>query len=403
MVVWFRILLVLAMVENTFALPLRIQSGLDAGWDGGSDFQPGAGLFPGTWPRPAGNRIRIETGMIYDSNALLNESLPQQDWGIWMRPEWSYRSHTEDEVPVLLSAGYSPHFSRYAENRTLDASDQNAELKCRFNGARTLLELFSRYRELSCTDPLTGVFSQTRLVGVGVSADRRIRANTSLHGAWTSHWLRYDQRGLSGANTQIASCGMMLDRGIRWKWGPSLRFSRSDGEDSSRRSSMAALFSCQGRPGERERVVVELGPEWVETDWNGLADRSWGVHAACLASMDIGGRSRICALIQQVQVPSSESGGRPLDTTSLELTLERSMEMGRAYAGLGCLLYRFEEPDGIPAPQRGTEITPSIWIGLEKNLADTNWLCRTSVTLSANDGREDWRRLEWQVGIAGTF
>lgn len=390
------------------ALPLPILAGSDAWWSaaqsvGNGRWIPGMGPFSSNWPLLSGSQLDCEMGALYDSNVFLRESNPSDDFGFWLRPSWVYQSNHERDTPASWSARYAPTWTRFSDHGELNAVDHTAQLELDLHAAHSRLTADCRYQESSATEPVTGQFSQASLLSLSLRGAYTFGAASEVHASWSGNQLRYDRDGQAGAESHVGTIGYLHGREQRWLWGPSIRASRSTGEASAEQSALALLASLRGSPRERVHLNADLGPQWVETRWLGHSDQECTTAATLSATLEVAARSEVSLSLQRIQIPSAEPTNRPLDATSLELTLQTTLKRGRLTAGVSCLHQQFEEPANSAVNNRSRELTPSAWVGGETELGQSGWLSRANIRYSRNDGREDWQRFECQIGFSHAF
>lgn len=401
---WLRSLAVMACAcgsaaSQDFALevdnsnPLRIgsfvPSGLELPMDAGVE-----GGLKGAFNYGVG----IQTA--YDSNFTLAEENEESEVTTSISPWLGYISDPEGGAFFTLAANYNPSYRAYLENSESNQFDQSGDVVMTFTGSRTEVSAFGRYAQLSGTDRFTGNFTTGSVFSGGVRANRQVATRTSLYGGLTYSESSYSSGGNEGSQSTMANFGGLWSASERTSVGSSIRYSRSESDNTGARDSWALLAELRYKAGERIWLSASVGPQFTsdsQTD-----DNSVGLSADIQARYVINERWTWSNSLGTATIPSPNEVGYIVNNYNFTSSLSHQLLRASVSGGLS---FDYTEYDkvGDTVRDRENEQNYSLFLAYSRNLFSERVAFNTSVRYRMNDGDSDWSQWLVSMGLSVPF
>lgn len=341
--------------------------------------------------------IGMET--TYNSNLNLSETDENDDVSLVVNPWLRYDTDPEGGARFSIVANYRPSMIGFLENSEYNRFNQNGDIVFRFEGAKTLVELFARYQQLSGSDYLTGDFIEGSLFTTGVRVSRQVAPRTNVFGGVSAAMSDYQSSLDQGAEVYSGYLGALWSKSERLRLGGSLRYSMTQSDNSGDRNAIALLLEARYLLGDRTRVSVSLGPEFADTDGAGSAVN---LSADAEAVYMINERWSWRMLLRSATVPSPNEANTMVSDLSVQTSLQRRMLRGMLGGGLE---YRYATYDdgGLAAVERDNEATTGVFIEYRRPLGSERLAFESRARYSFNDGVSDWEQFQLSLGLQVSF
>lgn len=370
-----------------------------------------AGLI-GSLPVPEGLEFGLTEGMkggfvyglaldsVYDSNLFLTEDNEKSEFSTNIAPRFSYMTDPEGGAKVTLTANYLPVFRTYWHNSDLNELDQSGDIAIRVEGAKTVLSAYLNYSELSGTDRLTGQFVNGALFTSGVQGAYQLAPRTSLFGSWKAAMSDYGTSSLAGSDIYTTEFGGYWAATERFSFGPSIRYSLAESDNTGSRDAWALLVQAKYKAGERIQLMGSLGVERATTsrddeDTVGLTGDLRATYA--LSEKWVWGNS-----IQYVTVPSPSEANYVINNLSVATELNRQLLRATVGVGLDLNISDYEGVGTVTTPLE-TEDNLGVYISYRRKFFLERVDFDSRVRYTVNDGQEDWSQLQISAGLEVRF
>jgi hypothetical protein len=345
-----------------------------------------------------GAAVGLET--VYDSNFFQSESDTESELSIYLTPSLSYTTDPEGGARWTFSANYQPTFRAFLENSDLNDIDQSGDLQLSFEGARTTASIFARYNELSGTDRLTGNFTSGSLFSGGIRLSREIAARTSVNGGMSYSQSDYSSGGNEGSDSFSTYLGGLWDASDRTSVGSSLRYTRSESDNSGSRDSWALLGELRYRLGERIWLSASLGPQFSSDSDSG--DNTVNLSGDITSRYVINERWSWVSSLRTATIPSPRDVGYIVNNYSFSTSLEHQLLRATIIGGIAFNYSEYEEV-GTTVVAREDEENLSLFLTYSRNFFSDRVTGSSTIRYSTNSGDTDWSQWLVSLGLSVPF
>jgi hypothetical protein len=373
---------------NPLGLGAFVPTGKDVDLDLGL-----TGKFKGVFTR------ELSAQATYDSNFFLTENDEEDEIRMSISPVFRYLSDPEGGAKYSINAGYAPNYSAFAENSDLNSFNQVGDLTFSFNGARTHLDVFGSYSQVSSTDEVTGEFVDAALMTGGLRLTRQIATRTTLNAGWAASMSDYSSGGDEGAEMYSSYLGGIWQATERLGFGSTLRYTITTSDNIDSLDSWALLLEARYQASERIWLSASLGPEYSSNDESGS---SIGLTGDVTARYLINERWTWTGSLVSVTVPSPDETGYVINNTSVTTSLQRELTRGSIEGGLE---YRFSEYEevGPVTSDVGNDENLAAFVGYGRELFSERVAFNSRLRYAINDGERDWSQFEFSMGVNVVF
>lgn len=336
----------------------------------------------------------------YDSNFTLAEDNEESEVTASISPWLGYVSDPEGGAFFSLAANYHPSYNVYLENSESNQFDQSGDVVMTFTGSRTEVALFGRYAQLSGTDRFTGNFNTGSVFSGGVRATRQIATRTSLYGGLSYSESSYSSGGNEGSQNTTANFGGLWSATERTSVGSSIRYSRTESDNTGTRDAWALLAELRYKAGERIWLSASLGPEFTSDSRSG--DNNVGVSAAIDARYIINERWTWSNSLGTATIPSPDDVGYLVNNYNFTSSLNHQLLRANLSGGFSFDYTEYESVGTVVRP-RDDEQNFSLFLAYSRNLFSERVSFDTSVRYRVNDGDSDWSQWLVSMGLSVPF
>ena len=343
--------------------------------------------------------LRAESS--YDSNFFLSETDRTDEWLFLFEPSMRYTSDPEGGAQAALVANYRPVSRTYLDQSDLDRIDHSGDASLTWRGAKTEAALFARYLELSATDRLTGEFTDGSLITTGVRLSRQVAPFTRLHLGASFANSDYGNSINDGAEVFSAHLGALHDATPRLSLGANTRFTAMESDTVRRREAWALLGDLRYRFGQRTRVSLSVGPEFVTLDAASGDETSVRLSANLGATWQINDRWTWNQSLRTASIPSPTTTGAVLNDFAWSTTLRRQFTRGSIETGIEAHLTDAESVGTATEPE--DEWNFAAFIGGRRPLGSDRIHLDGTLRHAFNRGRSDWNQWIVSIGLRVDF
>jgi hypothetical protein len=336
----------------------------------------------------------------YNSNFFLTENDPESELSLNLSPSLNYTTDPEGGAIWTFSANYQPTFRAFLDNSDLNDFDQSGNVQLDFQGARTTASIFASYSELSGTDRLTGNFTSGSLFAVGIQASREIAARTSVNGGVSYGQSDYSSGGNEGSTSIGTSLGVLWRASDRTSVGSSMRYSRSESDNTGSRDSWALLGELRYRVGERIWLSASLGPQFSSN--SDSDDNSVSVSGDISSRYVINERWSWISSLRTATVPSPRDQGYIVNNYGLSTSLEHQLLRATVTGGIEFNFSEYEAV-GTTLAARDNEENLSLFLTYSRSLFSDRISANTSVRYATNSGNTGWSQWLVSLGLSVPF
>jgi hypothetical protein len=342
----------------------------------------------------------VSLDTVYNSNFFLTENDPESELSLNLSPSLNYTTDPEGGAIWTFSANYQPTFRAFLDNSDLNDFDQSGNVQLDFQGARTTASIFADYSELSGTDRLTGSFTSGSLFTVGIQASREIAARTSINGAVSYGQSDYSSGANQGSTSISSSLGVLWRASDRTSVGSSMRYSRSESDNTGSRDSWALLGELRYRVGERIWLSASLGPEFASNSDSG--DNTVSVSGDISSRYVINERWSWISTLRSATIPSPRDQGYIVNNYGLSTSLEHQLLRATVTGGIEFNFSEYEAV-GTTLVARDNEENFDLFLTYSRNLFSDRISAYSSVRYRTNSGNTDWSQWLVNLGLSVPF
>ena len=345
-----------------------------------------------------GAMVALQT--VYDSNFFLTENDTESELSLNLTPALSYTTDPEGGAIWTFSANYEPTYRAFLENSDLNDLDQSGDVQLSFQGARTKASIFARYEELSGTDRLTGNFNSGSLFTGGILASREIAARTSINGGMSYAQSDYSTGDQEGSDMFTAHAGGLWSASERTSVGSTLRYTRSESDNTGSRDAWALLGELRYRVGERIWLSASLGPEFASDSESG--DNTTSLRGDISSRYIINERWSWVNSLRSATIPSPSDAGYMVNNYGFITSLEHQLLKATVSGGIE-FNYSIYDEVGTTTVPRDDEENVSLFLTYSRNLFSDRVSAYSSVRYNTNSGDTDWSQWLVSLGLSVPF
>lgn len=338
---------------------------------------------------------------VYDSNFFLSEDDPESEFSANFSPWINYRSDPEGGARVSFTANYSPVMRAYMQNPDLKGTDQNGNVSMTVSGTKTVVSLYMAYNEVSGTDRLTGGFVNGSLLTTGIQGSYQIAPRTSLFASWTAATSEYGSDSIVGSDIYTAQIGGFWSATERFSFGPAIRYSVTESDNTGTRDAWALYMQARYRVGERIQIIGSLGLEHAKNS-NDSENSTVGLTGGLTANYAINERWGWTNGIQYVTVPSPTESSYMINNLSISTALSRQLLRATVGMGLDLNISDYEEVGSV-GTDLGTEHNLGAFISYQRELFSERLAFESKFRYAVNDGAVDWSQFQLSAGLIIQF
>lgn len=342
----------------------------------------------------------VSLNTVYDSNFFLAENDPESEVSLNLSPSLNYTTDPEGGAIWTFSANYQPTFRAFLDNSDLNDFDQSGNMQLNFQGARTTASIFASYSELSGTDRLTGNFTSGSIFATGIQASREIASRTSLNAGMTYAQSDYSSGGNEGSTSFGTFFGVLWRASDRTSVGSSLRYSRSESDNTGSRDTWALLGQLRYRVGERIWLSASLGPQFASNSESG--DNTVNLSGDIGSRYVINERWSWVNSLRTATIPSPRDQGYIVNNYGLSTSLEHQLRRATITGGIE-FAYSEYEAVGTTLVARDNEENLSLFLTYSRNLFSDRVSAYSSVYYRTNSGNSDWSQWLLSLGLSVPF
>lgn len=338
----------------------------------------------------------------YNSNFFQTENDEESELSTTLIPWLRYISDPEGGATISVTANYAPSWNSYLENSDLNDFDQAGNVTLSFSGAKTRVDGFARYVEISGTDRLSGAFVQGSVMTAGLRANRQIAPKTSLNAGWSYSTSDYGSGDFEGAGIYTTYFGGLWEATPRISLGSTLRYTISESDQTGTRDAWALLFEARYRVGERLWLSASIGPEYAKNSGDDQNDSGLGLTGQVTARYVINERWAWTNSLRSATVPSPDENNYFVYNVAYNTALRRKLQKGSFGFGLQYDLSVYEDV-GDASSDVGNEYYTSLFINYQRPLFKDRVNFNVEARYSTCDGDEDWSQWLVTTGLGISF
>jgi hypothetical protein len=357
----------------------------------------------------------IGASAMYDSNIYLTEEDEEDDVTFSITPSFSYTSDPEGGADIVLTASYSPSIDSYLSNSDFSGINHSGSASLTFRGSITEISIFGSASQYTGTDRLSGGFIDSGMTtSAGIRGTRQIAPRTSLNAAFTVSMSDYgdtvDSQPIApvgpiedqGSDVYTASLGGMWQSSERLSFGPSIRYTQTESDNTGSREAWALLFSANYKASERIWISASLGPEFSENSDDPSGDTSFHIVGSLTATYKINERWSWSNSISSATVPSPYEAGYDVFNVAYTTSLSRQLDIGSISGGLDFNVDQYEAV-GATIVDRDDEQNLGVFLSYGRPLFSERIGFNSSIRYSVNNGEEDWSQFTLSAGLNVSF
>ncbi len=343
--------------------------------------------------------LGLET--VYDSNLFLKEKDTESDLALNFLPWFAYNTDPEGGAAVSIGVTYHPVARAYLNNSDLNGFDQSADITAKIVGAKTVLDIYSRFSEISGTDRLTGEFVTGALFNTGIQGSYQVAPRTSVNGSFSAAISDYGTSSLVGANIYAASFGSYWSASERFSFGPAIRYAIAESSNTGTRDAWALYMQAKYLAGQRIQIQASLGVEYSKSSRDGDST-TFGLTGNLNASYAINELWTWRNSIQYITVPAPTDTNYVVNNLLISTGLDRAFL--RANVGMG-LDYNLSLYEGVGpvGTELGNENNISTYLTYRRKFFLERLDFESKLRYSVNDGQVNWEQVQIYAGVDVQF
>jgi hypothetical protein len=344
----------------------------------------------------------IEVESEYNTNFFLTGNDEESEFSTFFNPWIRYITDPEGGAKFSLAANYSPNYRSYLDNSDLNGFDQSGDITFSYRGSRTDIDLFGRYSQISGTDRLTGDFIEGSIFTAGIRANREIASRTRVNAGWSFAKSEYGSSGNEGANVNTIYLGGLWDKSPRTSFGSTVRYTRSESDNSGTRDAWAMLVEARYRVGERLWFSASIGPEYARNSDDGDDESSFNLTGDLTARYQIDERWTWVSSVRSATVPSPSETNYLVNNLAVSTSLNRRLLRG--WVGFG-LQYNYSEYNdvGDVTDDVSDEHYTSLFIDYQRPILNDRAQIDAGLRYTFNEGSVDWSQWIASLGFRVSF
>ncbi len=338
---------------------------------------------------------------VYDSNLFLREDDVESDLAVNLTPWFAYNTDPEGGAVASIGVTYHPVARAYLNNSDLNGFDHSGDITMKIQGAKTVLDLYSRFSEISGTDRLTGKFVTGALFNSGIQGSYQIAPRTSLNGSFLATLSDYGKSSLVGADIYTFNVGSYWSATERLSFGPAIRYAIAESSNIGTRDAWALYMQAQYLAGQRIQVQGSLGLEYSKGSRDGDSS-DLGLTGNLTASYAINELWVWRNLVQYVTIPSPTDANYVVNNFLISTVLDRKFLRANVGFGLDYNLSSYEGVGPVGA-EIGNENNISVYLTYRRKFFMERVDFESKLRYSTNDGQVNWEQVQVYAGIDVQF
>lgn len=339
---------------------------------------------------------------VYNSNFFLTKNDEESELTTTLVPWLHYTSDPEGGAMISVVANYTPSWNTYLENSDLNEFDHAGNITLSFTGGKSQLDVFARYVEISGSDRLTGAFVQGSVMTAGIRASRKIATRTTLYAGWSYSSSDYGSGDFEGAEFYTTYFGGLWEATPRISFGPTLRYTIGQSDNTGTRDAWALLLETQYRVGERLWLSASIGPEFARNSGNSNDDSGLGLTGSVAARYVINERWTWKNSLRTDTVPSPDETNYLVYNVAFNSALQRQLRRGSFGFGLQYDFSAYEDVGDV-ATDIDDEHYTSLFINYQRPLFKDRVNFNAEARYTFNNGQEDWSQWQLSAGLGVSF
>lgn len=365
------------------------------------DFLPPAADAEALAGMKGGFHFGLDVTTTYDSNFFILQDYPESELITDITPHMMYRSDPEGNALWSVEAEYAPVLHTYWNNSHLNGVDHSGAFTLKYSGARTKMDAFISYDEVSSADRLAGGFIEGSILNYGIKGSYEVGPRTTLLGALTASQSDYDSGARSGSDIYTAQLSGLWDATERIRLGPVLRYTYTEADQTGERKAIAALMNMRYKWHERIFFDAMFGLEWAENSrQNGGYDV--GPAGGLEAMYVINDRWTWKGGIHYSVVPSPVNLNYMAEDLSFDTSLIRHFQQGSLEMGLGISFTNYD-PVGLIVSNREDDDFFHAFITYRRKIFMDRVMWTSSLRAATNEGQKDWSQWQLSTGLSMEF
>ena len=343
----------------------------------------------------------ISLTSIYDSNFLLDEHHPSDEFTTMLSPKIHYGSDPEGGAPITIAADYEANVRFHSENSDLDGVNHGGGFMAKIKGSKSTITTEARYHSTSATDSLTGTFVTTGLTSLRLLGFYQVAPKTSLYAGLSHDASTYDAPGFVAYQTMNAQTGFFWSADERFSMGPSFNYStmRSDGTESHDIGTVS--IQSRYKLAETVQILASIGRNQANTEeeFNG---HRYGLTGHLAAYCQVNPLWTWESAIQHVTTPSATQTNYLVKDLSLTTSIIRNFTASTASLGVLVELQGYEHLANVT----NTLVDDSrseIIIGYQKRILNGRSEIKSNARYALNRGNSRWEQLQLMAEISIIF
>lgn len=338
----------------------------------------------------------------YNSNFFLSENDRESEFTTSLFPWLNYITDPEGGAIVSVLANYRPAWNTYLENSDLNKFDHAGDITLSYSAGKTQLDVFARYLEISGTDRLSGTFVQGSVISAGFRGNREIASKTSLNAGASYSSSDYGSGDNEGAEIYTAYLGWLWEATPRVSYGPSLRYTASESDNTGTRDAWALLLDVRYRVGERLWLSASVGPEYSTNSGDGDDNSGLGLAGQVRAKYIINDRWTWTTGLRSDTVPSPNETNYLVYNVAFDTALSRQLRRGSFGFGLQYDFSEYEDV-GDTTSDVSNDYHTSLFLNYQRPLLNDRVNFNAQVRYSFNEGMDDWSQWLVSAGLGVSF
>jgi hypothetical protein len=351
----------------------------------------------------------------YDSNIYLTEDNEEDDVTFSLTPSFGYTSDPEGGADIVLTAGYSPSINAYLNNSDFSGINHSGSAALTIRGARTEVSIFGSASQYTGSDRLSGGFIDSGITtSAGIRASRQIAPRTSLNASFTASMSDYgdtvDSQPIApvgpvddqGSDVYTASVGGMWQSSERLSFGPSIRYTQDESDNTGTREAWALMFNANYKASEKIWLSASIGPETSENTDDPSGDSTFHIVGNLTATYIINERWTWMNSINSATVPSPYESGYNVFNVSYVTSLNRQLDIGSISGGLDFNVDQYEAV-GIVTVDRDDEQSMGVFLSYGRPLFSDRIGFNSMLRYEFNNGETDWKQFTLSAGLNVSF
>ncbi|WP_035611269.1 hypothetical protein [Haloferula sp. BvORR071] len=340
----------------------------------------------------------VEAEATYDSNFFITQDYPESEVTADLTPWITYRTDPEGGALWSFEARYAPTLHTYWNNSYLNGVDHSADMRLKFNGARTNVELFASYDEVSSADRLAGGFIEGSIFNYGIRGSYQVAPRTKLLAAWTASQSDYSSGARSGSDIYTSQISGLWDATERISIGPVLRHTLTRSDTTGERDAIATLVDLRYKWGERFFFDAAAGVEFAKNSRQG-GGRDAGFTGGLDVQYVMNERWTWQGGVHYVTVPSPVNLNYMVEDLSFDTSVIRTFERGSLEFGLGFSFSQYE-PVGLIAVNREDDDFLHAFVTYRRKIYNDRILWTSTLRVAENNGQKDYSQCQLSTGLS---